>query len=197
MTGREPFGHVLGTAATPLLLGSHPGLTGETDPSRPPIGQVWDLRRRGIRAVMSTVTEAVDVRVPLRVAYDLWTRFESFPRFMVGVKEVRRIDPAHTHWVLDIAGRRHEFDATITEQHPDKRVAWHSDAEPTHSGVITFHRLDDTHTRVIAQMDIDPDGFVENVADKLGVLTHRIRSDLKKFKECVEAGGTEPGTYPL
>jgi uncharacterized membrane protein len=70
-----------------------------------------------------------------------------------------------------VAGHTREFDATITEQHPDERVAWKSDSGPHHAGVITFHRLDDTATSVTAPMDIDPDGFVQNVADKLGVLT--------------------------
>lgn len=144
---------------------------------------------------MSTITEAVDVGVPIRVAYDRWTQFESFPQFMEGVKELRQIDSTTTHWVLDIAGQRREFNATITEQHPDERVAWKSDVGPEHAGVVTFHRLDDTHTRVTAQMDIDPDGVVENVADKLGVLTHRVKADMSKFKEFIEARGTETGAW--
>ena len=100
---------------------------------------------------MSTITEEVDVDVPVRVAYDQWTQFETFPKFMEGVREIRQLDDTHTHWVLDIAGQIREFDATITEQHPDERVAWHSDAGPDHAGVITFHRLDDAHTRVTAR----------------------------------------------
>ena len=101
----------------------------------------------------------------------------------------------HTHWTVEIAGQTREFDATITEQHPDERIAWKSDAGPNHAGVITFHRLDDSHTRVTAQMDIDPDGFVENVADKLGILTHRVKNDMKNFKEFIESRDQETGAW--
>ncbi|WP_016933979.1 SRPBCC family protein [Rhodococcus sp. R1101] len=144
---------------------------------------------------MSTITEAVDVDVPIRVAYNQWTQFESFPHFMEGVREIRQLDDTHVHWVIDIAGQVREFDATITEQHPDERVAWTSDSGPDHAGVITFHRLDDEKTRVTAQMDVDPEGFVENVADKLGVLGNRVKNDMKKFKEFIEQSGHETGGW--
>nr|WP_271210774.1 SRPBCC family protein [Rhodococcus wratislaviensis]GLK36291.1 cyclase [Rhodococcus wratislaviensis] len=144
---------------------------------------------------MSTITEAIDVDVPIRVAYDQWTQFESFPQFMEGVREIRQLDDTHVHWVIDVAGQVREFDATITEQHPDERVAWTSDSGPNHAGVITFHRLDDDKTRVTAQMDVDPEGFVENAADKLGVLGHRVKADMKKFKEFIEHRGNETGGW--
>ncbi|KSZ57422.1 SRPBCC family protein [Rhodococcus sp. C26F] len=144
---------------------------------------------------MSTITEAIDVDVPIRVAYNQWTQFESFPHFMEGVREIRQLDDTHVHWVIDIAGQVREFDATITEQHPDERVAWTSDSGPNHAGVITFHRLDDEKTRVTAQMDIDPEGFVENVADKLGVLGNRVKNDMRKFKEFIEQRGHETGGW--
>ncbi|MCQ4122503.1 SRPBCC family protein [Rhodococcus tibetensis] len=144
---------------------------------------------------MSTITEAVDVSVPVATAYNQWTQFEEFPRFMEGVEEIRQIDPTHIHWVVSIAGVKREFDATITEQHPDERVAWTSDGGPNHAGVITFHRLDDDKTRVTAQMDVDPEGFVENVADKLGVLGKRVKGDMSRFKEFIESRGTETDAW--
>ena len=144
---------------------------------------------------MSTITEAVDVSVPVTTAYNQWTQFEEFPRFMEGVDEIRQIDPTHVHWVVSIAGVKREFDATITEQHPDERVAWKSDDGPHHAGVITFHRLDDDKTRVTAQMDVDPDGFVENVADKLGLLGKRVKGDMARFKEFIESRGTETDAW--
>ncbi|MBS9372067.1 hypothetical protein GON09_001030 [Rhodococcus sp. B50] len=149
----------------------------------------------GYAIVMSTITEAIDVDVPIRVAYNQWTQFESFPHFMEGVREIRQLDDTHVHWVIDIAGQVREFDATITEQHPDERVAWTSDSGPNHAGVITFHRLDDEKTRVTAQMDVDPEGFVENAADKLGVLGNRIKNDMRKFKEFIEQRGHETGGW--
>ncbi len=150
---------------------------------------------KGYAIAMSTITEAIDVDVPIRVAYNQWTQFESFPHFMEGVREIRQLDDTHVHWVIDIAGQVREFDATITEQHPDERVAWTSDSGPNHAGVITFHRLDDEKTRVTAQMDIDPEGFVENVADKLGVLGNRVKNDMRKFKEFIEQRGHETGGW--
>jgi uncharacterized membrane protein len=145
---------------------------------------------------MSTITESVDVAVDVSTAYNQWTQFESFPQFMEGVDEIRQIDDTHTHWVTSIAGVSREFDATITEQRPDERVAWHSDDGPDHAGVITFHRLDDTTTRVTAQMDIDPEGFVENVADRLGILDRRVKGDMRRFKEFIESrGGRETGAW--
>ncbi len=137
----------------------------------------------------------VDVEVPVRTAYNQWTQFESFPHFMEGVEAVNQLDDRHTHWRVHVGPSTREFDATITEQHPDERIAWKSDSGPKHAGVVTFHRLDDTHTRVTAQMDVDPEGFVENVADKLGVLKHRVSGDLERFKHFVEERGRETGAW--
>ncbi len=137
----------------------------------------------------------VDVEVPVRTAYNQWTQFESFPQFMEGVEAVQQIDDRHMHWRVHVGPSTREFDATITEQHPDERVAWKSDSGPKHAGVVTFHRLDDTHTRVTAQMDVDPEGFVENVADKLGVLKHRVNGDLERFKHFIEHQGRETGAW--
>jgi uncharacterized membrane protein len=114
---------------------------------------------------------------------------------MEGVDEIRQLDDTHTHWVTSIAGVKREFDATITEQHPEERVAWTSDTEPHHAGVITFHRIDDTMTRVTAQMDIQPEGIAENVADKTGLISHRVKGDLQRFKEYIEKRGHESGGW--
>lgn len=144
---------------------------------------------------MSTVTESIDVDVPIKTVYDQWTQFESFPQFMEGVEEIRQIDDTHNHWVIKIAGVTREFDATITEQHPEERVAWRADDGPNHAGVVTFHRIDDNQTRVTAQMDIDPEGFVENVADKAGILDRRVKGDMKKFKEFIESRDSATGSW--
>jgi len=144
---------------------------------------------------MSTVTESVDVDVTITTAYDQWTQFESFPQFMDGVEEIRQIDDTHNHWVIKVAGVTREFDATIIEQHPEERIAWRADDGPNHAGVVTFHRLDDNKTRVTAQLDIDPEGFVENVADKAGILDRRIKGDMKRFKEFIESRGSETGGW--
>jgi uncharacterized membrane protein len=145
---------------------------------------------------MSSVTESVDVAVPVRTAYNQWTQFEEFPRFMEGVTEIRQIDDKTTHWKTEIGGVKREFDAKITEQLPDERVAWTSTGGSKQAGVITFHRLDETHTRVTAQIDFEPEGMVEQAGDKLGIVDRRIKGDMKRFKTFIEErGGLETGAW--
>lgn len=144
---------------------------------------------------MSTYTASIDVDVPVSAAYNQWTQFESFPNFMEGVEEVRQIDDVHTHWVTKIGGVEREFDATITEQHPDERVAWKSDNGPQQAGVVTFHRLDEGQSRVTVQMDLEPEGFVEQAGDKLGIVKHRLKGDLERFKEYIENRGSQPAGW--
>jgi len=144
---------------------------------------------------MSTVTESVDVQVPVTTAYNQWTQFESFPQFMGGVEEIRQLDDTHTHWVTKMAGVTREFDATITEQHPDERVAWKSENGPKQAGVVTFHKLDDNHTRVTAQMDFEPEGIAEKAADKVGMIEGRVKGDMERFKQFIEGKGQETGAW--
>ena len=144
---------------------------------------------------MSTIEESVDVEVPVRTAYDQWTQFEEFPRFMDGVESVTQIDDTHVHWVAEIAGVRREWDAEITEQHPDERVAWTARSGQHNAGVVTFHRLSDTSTRVMLQLEVDPEGFAETVGDALGFIRRRAVADLGRFKEMMEERGTETGAW--
>ena len=145
---------------------------------------------------MSTVTESVDVAVPVRTAYNQWTQFEEFPRFMEGVTEIQQLDDTTTHWKTEIGGVKREFDARITEQLPDERVAWTSMSGSKQAGVVTFHRLDESHTRVTAQIDFEPEGVAEQAGDKLGIVDRRIKGDMKRFKSFIEErGGAETGAW--
>ena len=145
---------------------------------------------------MASVQESVDVDVPIRVAYDQWTQFESFPQFMGGVEKITQIDPTHTHWVTNIDGVKREFDAEITEQHVEERVAWTStNGEAKHAGVVTFHRLDDARTRVMIQIDWEPEGLVEKAGAALGFDYRQVKADAQKFKEFIESRGTETGAW--
>jgi len=145
---------------------------------------------------MGTVTEHVDVAVPVRTAYNQWTQFEEFPRFMEGVTEVRQVSDTMTHWTTEVGGVKREFDARITEQLPDERVAWTSTGgDVKQAGVVTFHRLDDSHARITAQMELEPEGLVEKAADATGVISRRVKGDLKRFKEFIEDRGTETGAW--
>jgi uncharacterized membrane protein len=144
---------------------------------------------------MSTITEHVDVEVPVSTAYNQWTQFEEFPQFMEGVEEIRQIDETHVHWRTKIAGVEREFDTEITEQHPDHRVAWRSTSGTENAGVVTFHRLDDDKTRVTAQIDVEPEGMVEKAGDALGLAKRRVKGDLGRFKDLVESRGRESGAW--
>jgi uncharacterized membrane protein len=144
---------------------------------------------------MASVVESIDVSAPLSTTYNQWTQFEEFPRFMDGVTAVRQVDDTHLQWAAEIAGTEERWDAEITEQRPDERVAWKSTSGPMHAGVVTFHRIDDETTRVTLQMDVEPRGAVENVGTALGFLDRRVKGDLERFKEYIESRGSETGAW--
>ena len=144
---------------------------------------------------MTTIERSIEVSVPVRTAYNQWTQFEEFPRFMEGVESVRQLDDRHLHWIADISGVRREWDAEITEQHPDERVAWRSTSGTSNAGVVTFHRLDADRTKIMLQLEVDPEGFVEQAGDRLGLVSRRASGDLERFKEFIEARGHETGAW--
>ncbi|MCU1437843.1 MAG: cyclase [Naasia sp.] len=145
---------------------------------------------------MAQILESIDVDVPVSTSYNQWTQFESFPKFLSFVKEIRQIDDTHNHWTVNIGGVEREFDAEITEQHPDERVAWNSiTGKDAHAGVVTFHRLSDTQSRVTVQIDWKPENIVEAAGAALGIDDHAVKKDLKSFKEFIEKRGVEEGAW--
>lgn len=145
---------------------------------------------------MAQIIETIDVDVPVRTAYNQWTQFESFPKFLDEVESITQIDETHTHWKVSVGGFEREFDAEITEQHPDERVAWTSTGGDTdHAGVVTFHKLTDDTTRVTVQLDWEPEGVIEKLGSLVGVGGHAVKKDLKNFKEFIEAQGGETGAW--
>jgi uncharacterized membrane protein len=144
---------------------------------------------------MATTEKSVDVNVPVTTAYNQWTQFEEFPEFMPDVESVEQVDDRRLHWVVKIAGVEREFDAEITEQRPDERIAWRSTSGVGHAGVVTFHKLDPSTTRIMVQLELAPDSAAEAAAEKAGVLSMAAERDMKKFKEFVESRGTETGAW--
>jgi uncharacterized membrane protein len=144
---------------------------------------------------MATIEESVEVMVPVRAAYNQWTQFEQFPQFMEGVEQVKQLTDTRVHWVAEIAGQRREWDADITEQVPDQRIAWRSTEGATNAGVVTFHRLDDGKSRVMLQLEFEPEGAIEQAGDKLGVIKSKAKNDLKRFKSFIESRGRESGAW--
>ncbi|MEU3448708.1 SRPBCC family protein [Streptomyces thermolilacinus] len=145
---------------------------------------------------MSKVKETVEVEVPVRAAYNQWTQFEEFPNFMEGVEEVRQLDDRHNHWTTKIGGVRREFDTEIVDQLPDERIAWRTVGGDTEQmGVVSFQRVDDTHTRVELVMDVEPSGAAEKAADMTGMIDRRVKGDMRRFKEYIESRGGESGAW--
>ena len=144
---------------------------------------------------MASIQKPIDVDVPVRTAYNQWTQFEEFPQFMEGVEEVRQLDDRRLHWRAKVAGKTEEWDAVITEQIPDERVAWRNTTGAENAGVVTFHHLSANSTRVMLQLEYDPHGLVENVGSVLGVVERRVEGDLKRFKEFIESKGAATGAW--
>lgn len=144
---------------------------------------------------MATIEESIEVNVPIHVAYDQWTQFEEFPQFMKGVEAVTQIDDRLLHWKTKVAGVEREYDAEITEQHPEQRVAWRSIDGKTNAGVVTFHHLSDSSTRVMVQIDWDPESAVEKAGSIVGADDHRVSADLDRFKDFIENRGTATGSW--
>ena len=143
----------------------------------------------------NTIEKSIEVEVPVSTAYNQWTQFESFPNFMEGVEKVQQLDDKRLHWKARIAGKDQEWDAEITEQVPDERVAWRSISGAANAGVVTFHRISDAKTKVMLQLEIEPEGLVEKVGDAVGVPARRVEQDLERFKGFIENRGQETGAW--
>jgi len=144
---------------------------------------------------MSLIEKSIEINVPVGTAYNQWTQFEEFPKFTEGVKHVKQLDDKHVHWKAEIGGKEKEWDAEITEQIPDERIAWRSRDGAQNAGVVTFHRLSDSTSKVMLQMEYDPDGVLEHVGDATGVVSQRVRGDLERFKHYIENRGGETGAW--
>jgi len=144
---------------------------------------------------MARIEKQIEVDVPVRTAYNQWTQFEEFPEFMEGIQEVRQLDETRLHWTAAIAGRQKEWDARITEQVPDERVAWVSESGAQNDGIVEFRPIGPDRTLVSVAMDFEPEGLVENVGNAFGIASGRIEGDLGRFKEFIETRGVESGAW--
>jgi len=138
---------------------------------------------------------SVEVEVPIRTAYNQWTQFEEFPRFMRGVESVVQKAPDLVHFRVNIAGKTVEYDARIVEQEPDTRIVWRSVAGKKTGGMVSFEPLGPERTRVTLDMMYEPEGVLENVGDLLGLVTRRTQKDLENFKEFIEGREVETGAW--
>jgi uncharacterized membrane protein len=141
---------------------------------------------------MTNVEKSITVDVPVRSAYDQWTQFESFPEFMEGVKEVRQEGDTHLHWKAQVAGKTEEWEAEITEQVPDRKIAWHSTSGAPNAGEVTFQPVSDSSTRVNLRLEAEPRSPAEKVGEAVGVLDRQVKNDLERFKQFIEGRGGRP-----
>ena len=144
---------------------------------------------------MSVIEKSIELNVPVHTAYNQWTQFEEFPRFMEGVEHVRQIDDKHVHWKASIGGKQKEWDAVITEQIPDQRIAWRSQEGAANGGTVTFSKVAENKSRLNLRMEYEPDGAVEKTGDAVGVVSGRVEGDLRRFKEFIESRGQETGAW--
>jgi uncharacterized membrane protein len=144
---------------------------------------------------MARVEESIDVNVPVSTAYNQWTQFEEFPRFMEGVESVTQIDDTHLRWVAEIGGTRHEWEAEITEQMPDRKVAWRAVDGHYNSGTVTFEPVDEETTRITVVMEHETEGMMESLGSALGADSRRVKGDFERFKELIESRGVESGAW--
>jgi len=144
---------------------------------------------------MSHITETVEVNVPCRVAYDQWTQFEQFPRFMEGVERVIQLDDKTLDWTATIAGKVKHWRAKITLQEPDRVVAWRSVDGARNDGSVRFESIDAGRTRIVLDLEVDPDGPLETAGDALGFVSRRAKGDMERFKAFIEARGQETGAW--
>jgi uncharacterized membrane protein len=144
---------------------------------------------------METIEKTIEVDAPVTKVYNQWTQFEEFPQFMEGVEQVTQLDDKHLHWVAEIGGKKKEWDAEITQQIPDQRIAWRSISGATNAGVVNFRPAGSDHTVVTLKLSYDPQGVVENVGDALGLLSRRVEGDLERFKQFIQNRTTETGAW--
>jgi uncharacterized membrane protein len=146
---------------------------------------------------MPKIEDTIDVQVPVQQAYNQWTQFEDFPKFMNGIQSVQQLDDTHVQWVAEIRGESRQWTTEITEQQPDEKVAWKTiEGEVKNDGVVTFEPMGDAQTRVNVQMDVEGDSTAENVAgDLLGVVKKQVHGDLERFKQLIENRDEETGAW--
>lgn len=144
---------------------------------------------------MSVIEQSIEINVPVKTAYNQWTQFEEFPRFMEGVEKVHQLDDKHLHWIAKVGGRRKEWDAEILEQVPEDRIAWRSTSGAPNSGVVHFRPRDAQHTVITLRMNYEPEGAMESLGNALGMVSGRIESDLRHFKDFIQERGTETGSW--
>lgn len=156
-------------------------------------GYMWWRRHRDVGTRM--VEETIDINVPVSTAYNQWTQFEQFPRFMPSVEHVKQLDDRRLHWRAKVGGRVEEWDSEITEQVPDQTIAWRSTGGVGNAGLVTFDKIGENKARVTLKMWYEPATRGEAMASALGAVKLAAKGNLRRFKQLLEARGAESGAW--
>lgn len=144
---------------------------------------------------MSMIEKSIELDVPVRTAYNQWTQFKEFPKFMEGVRQVEQLDDKHLHWKANIGGKDEEWNAEITEQIPDQRIAWKSQGGAANAGSVTFQPISDAKSKIMLHLEYEPHGTVEKMGDAAGMVAQRVEGDLRRFKDYIETRAQETGAW--
>jgi uncharacterized membrane protein len=144
---------------------------------------------------VETIKETIEVNVPVSTAYNQWTQFADFPKFMDGVKSVEQLDDTHLRWVAEVGGQSRDWQAEIVEQVPEQRIAWRATDGDGPNGLVSFQPLGEDTTLVTVEMSYEPEGMKEQLGAKVGLDSRQVKEDLNRFKELVETMGSETGAW--
>jgi uncharacterized membrane protein len=146
---------------------------------------------------MPKIADSIEVQVRVEQAYNQWTQFEEFPKFMEGIQSVQQLDDTHVRWVAEIRGENRQWTTEITEQRPDEKIAWKTiEGEVKNDGVVTFEQVGDGQTRINVEMDVESESSTQNVAgDLLGIVKNQVHGDLERFKKLIEDRDEETGAW--
>ena len=127
-----------------------------------------------------------DVAVPIEQAYDAWVKFDQYPKFMHRVLSVEREGRDKVRWEEKIWFSRRQWEGQITERRKNDRIAWKTTSGMSHKGIVSFHKLGDNLTRVMVEMEFEPNGMIEKMASGMRFVKRAVQSDLARFKAYVE-----------
>ena len=177
-----------------IVIGGIGAAVAATRPqARNKVSKLTDVVSSG--PIPRTITETIEVDVPVSTTYNQWTQFEDFPLFMEGVEHVEQIDDTRLHWIAKVGGKTNEWDAKILEQHPDKQVSWISEDGKKTRGTVTFEPIGESRTRITLSMSYQAEGLTETLGSAVGLDQRRVRGDLERFKELIESRGAESGAW--
>jgi uncharacterized membrane protein len=193
---RKPRSHkgrnfLLFLTGSGMVVAAVPGLRNAV------VEKARSLRRDSFSPNATTsITQEIEVEVPVAKAYNQWTQFEEFPRFMEGVDSVAQLDDTLLHWAATVAGKTAEWDAKIVEQRPNERIVWESVDGKQTRGAVSFEPAGaGDKTRIRLHMSYKPEGISEQAGSVIGLDRRRVRGDLERFRELIEGRRTESGAW--